>query len=197
MLLSALALALPPPAPLEPLHPVGVRDCRSSSLLRGGCPRLALAGVYRRSGIFVAHGRDFGAAYDVFSAEALPRRGDRPSTRHLVVYAGRRLPFAEAERQRPVGIRNGLTRRGPLAEPRLLARVTWGGRRGDLVLWRPYPNGGMDGNHLVFRWRDGGVERALTLHEWEPLTEAAATLRAIVESLPRPRARPPRPHDAK
>jgi len=183
-----LALALP----LEPLPSVGARDCRSSPLLRPACPRLVPAGVYRRSGIFVARGRDFGGGHDVFSAEAVPQPGGQPVTRHVVVYAGTRLPFAGVERLRAVGLRNGLTRRGPLAGPRLLGRPTWNGRRGLLVLWKPYPNGGMDGNHLVFLWRDGRIDRAVTLHEWEPLRQAAATLRAIVESLPglRPRAWP-------
>jgi hypothetical protein len=41
----------------------------------------------------------------------------------------------------------------------------------------------MLGNHLVFRW---GTDRryVVSLHAWEPLAEAAATLRAIVASTP-------------
>ena len=41
------------------------------------------------------------------------------------------------------------------------------------------------GNHLIFRWREHGRTYALGLHAWEPLSEAVATLRAIVDSLPR------------
>jgi hypothetical protein len=39
----------------------------------------------------------------------------------------------------------------------------------------------MVGNHLVFRWE---TERryVVLLHAWEPLTEAAATLKAIIAS---------------
>jgi hypothetical protein len=42
----------------------------------------------------------------------------------------------------------------------------------------------MLGNHLVFRWREGRREYVVSLHAWEPLTEAAATLKAIVASTP-------------
>ena len=63
--------------------------------------------------------------------------------------------------------------------------VRWGGRNGRLYLAPPYLYGGMMGNHLIFRWREGGRSYALGLHAWEPLREAAATLRAIVGSLPR------------
>jgi hypothetical protein len=66
-----------------------------------------------------------------------------------------------------------------------LGDARWNGRSGRLVLAPPYPRGGINGNHLLFRWREGGTRYQLSLHAWEPLTETVAALRAIVGSLPR------------
>lgn len=52
----------------------------------------------------------------------------------------------------------------------------------ELVLAPPYGLGGLMGDHLILRWREGGRDYAVGLHAWEPLTEAAATLRAVVAS---------------
>jgi hypothetical protein len=178
------------PAPLEPIHPVALRICRESPLLRPACPRTVLAALYLRSGIFVAYGKKIGTPYDVFNLEGV---GDatglerEPRTRHLVIYASRASlttatgPFADWKPLRHGNIRVGATQRGRAV---LLGSVRWGGRSGKLVLDRPYPAGGMTGNHLVFLWRSGDVRYAVTLHEWEPLPEAVATLRAIVRSIP-------------
>jgi hypothetical protein len=61
---------------------------------------------------------------------------------------------------------------------------TWNGRTGELLLAPSYPHGGMEGDHLVFRWTQGGLDFSLSLHAWDPLEETKATLRALVESLP-------------
>jgi hypothetical protein len=65
-----------------------------------------------------------------------------------------------------------------------LGRVRWAGRAGELVLAPPFPLGGMNGNHLAFRWRARGREHAVTLHGWEPFLETVGTLRAIARSTP-------------
>jgi hypothetical protein len=70
-------------------------------------------------------------------------------------------------------------------EPLLLGEVTWGGRRGTLVLAPPYPAGGSQGNHLIFRWRRQGTTYIVGLHAWEPIAEAVIVLRSIVDSIPR------------
>jgi hypothetical protein len=61
---------------------------------------------------------------------------------------------------------------------------TWNGRTGELVLAPSYPHGGMEGDHLVFRWAQEGEDFSLSLHAWDPLEETKATLKALVESLP-------------
>jgi hypothetical protein len=63
--------------------------------------------------------------------------------------------------------------------------TTWGGRRGALLLAPPYPRGGIESNHLLFRWLNGGVDYEVSVHGWEPFTEVAPVLRAVVESIPR------------
>jgi hypothetical protein len=53
-----------------------------------------------------------------------------------------------------------------------------------LVLAPPFPVGGIDGDHLVFRWEDSELQYAISLHAWLPLAEVEATLKAIVVSSP-------------
>ena len=151
-----------------------------------------LAGLYPRSGIFLAPVGRRGARYDLLDLNGLPERGGsrKPRVRHLVLFASRyglgRVRAGRAftdwpRRERPAGVADRLLRESR-RRPILLARPTWGGRRGDLVLDRPYPAGGITGNHLVFRWQRGGIDYAVSLHEWRPLREAVATLRAVVTS---------------
>jgi hypothetical protein len=60
----------------------------------------------------------------------------------------------------------------------------WGTRDGTLVLAPSFPVGGIDGDHLIFRWQQDDTEYAVSLHAWKPLEGASATLRSIVESIP-------------
>jgi hypothetical protein len=107
-----------------------------------------------------------------------------PTWGHVSVFAGdlsTAFPFAYPRTGRPVPLRDGLYEdAGPDAI--FFGSTTWGGRTGTLVLAPSYPRGGEQGGHLVFRWRAGGQEYAIGVHAWEPLTQAAATLRAIVLS---------------
>jgi hypothetical protein len=72
------------------------------------------------------------------------------------------------------------------ADALLLDDVTWFGKAGSLVLAPRYPSGGIDGDHLIFRW--GGTEEAwaISLHAWLPLSETRAALKAVVGSIPAP-----------
>jgi hypothetical protein len=62
----------------------------------------------------------------------------------------------------------------------------WHGHAGTVYLAPPFLFGGQLGNHLVYRWRVGRIEYAVTLHAWAPLAQAIETLRALVESAPHP-----------
>ena len=56
--------------------------------------------------------------------------------------------------------------------------------RGILYLAPPYLHGGQLGDHLVFQWGRGNRMYVVSLHAWAPLGETAATLRAMVATLP-------------
>jgi hypothetical protein len=66
----------------------------------------------------------------------------------------------------------------------VIGTPTWGERSGMLVLAPPFPAGGIDGDHLIFRWTAGDTDLAVSLHVWPPLAESEATLRSVVESIP-------------
>jgi hypothetical protein len=68
----------------------------------------------------------------------------------------------------------------PRAQLLRLGVRRWAGQKGSLELAPPYLRGGMLGNHLIFRWHARRREHLMSLHAWEPLTEAVGVLRAIV-----------------
>jgi hypothetical protein len=180
------------PRTLPRLVPLAVRTlahCRRSALIRPACPRL----VPRVGAPYLHHlARDIGRPFplDVFNLERggedpdNPRRNRPPGMAHLVVAAG------EVWRLAPVwsrGTKRARVEDGAMARVRThtlaFGRRAWGGRDGRLYLGPPYgSNGGMLGNHLIFRWRDERADYVISLHAWEPLSEAEAVLRKIVES---------------
>jgi hypothetical protein len=66
----------------------------------------------------------------------------------------------------------------------VIARTTWGGLTGLLLLAPPYPFGGIHGDHLMFSWTTERTDYTVSLHAWKPLDQATVTLRQIVESIP-------------
>lgn len=109
-----------------------------------------------------------------------PERDRPPTLVHVVVWAGD-LPRPHPSRR--IAVRDGLLDEARL-RPLFLGRVTWSGRRGVLLLAPAYPRGGIEGNHLVFRWGEAGVTYRVSVHAWEPFTEVPAVLRGVVGSLP-------------
>jgi hypothetical protein len=71
-------------------------------------------------------------------------------------------------------------------EPILLGAPTWDDRVGTLVLAPSFPAGGIDGDHIIFKWNDDGTDYAVSMHTWRPMAETEATLRSLVESIGRP-----------
>jgi hypothetical protein len=112
-----------------------------------------------------------------------PEANRPPAMAHLVVAAGavRRLAPIWRLGVRRAYLTDGLMwfRRAHLLR---FGAVRWAGRKGWLELAPSFSRGGMLGNHLLFRWGRHGKEKLVSLHAWEPLTEAAAVLRRVVES---------------
>jgi hypothetical protein len=110
-----------------------------------------------------------------------------PQYVHVEVYAARgslaeRFPFAWPRGPaRPV--RDSLLR-ASRTMPIFLGSRAWSGVRGTLILAPPLVFGGEDGDHLLFRWEQNGVDRVISMHAWTPLREAVATLEALLASAP-------------
>ncbi|MDQ4018879.1 MAG: hypothetical protein M3188_03465 [Actinomycetota bacterium] len=180
------------PVGLMPTPAGALRECRRSKRMRPACPahvpRVPVgridAGLYR----------DFpNAGAQAFNLQwggehpGRPELNRPPGMLHLVILAGPLVspPYGLTDEQ-PV-------RDGVLRETRkrglLFGSVRWGSRTGELVLAPPYGLGGIEGNHLIFRWRAGKEKYALSLHAWEPFHETLSALRGVIESLPE--AKPP------
>ncbi len=179
----------PPPVALVRLAPAKLAHCRRSRLLRPACPTR----VPRVRATFLSHLAREGRGPSTLHTFNLERGGETPDQpernrpprmAHIVLVAGdvdRVAPFAYPDR--PTRLRDGLMRRAR-TEALFLGRPGWHGRDGRLYLAPPFTHGGMLGNHLIFRWQTGATEYAVTLHAWEPLREAVATLRTVVASTP-------------
>jgi hypothetical protein len=128
------------------------------------------------------------ADWPVFSAEwsapspKLAEKNAPPRFTHLVVQAEHRdmFPFKWPSKPHP----QSSAIKDKRKEALLLDTPTWGEIEGALVLAPSYPFGGIDGDHLIFRWEQAGKIYALSLHAWRPLNESIATLRAVVASIP-------------
>lgn len=190
--LDTLRIGMRParPVKLVALAEKRVAHCRRSALLRTLCPTR----VPRVRAPYLSHlARDLLGStgrLDVFGLERgppdpeHPERNRPPRMAHIGLLAGqteRISPWLEPWNEPASALRDGLLT-PERAESISFGLVTWGGTRGLLFLAPAYPTGGYLGDHLVFVWRDEGVSRAVTLHAWEPLTEAAATLRAMTLS---------------
>jgi hypothetical protein len=108
---------------------------------------------------------------------ANPRRNRPPQFLHFELTAGyivssRRLaPPVPLDR---LTIPLGYTVTRPIS----LGHRGWTANPGKLVF------GDCFGNHLCYRWRENGRGYQIDLHAWEPVTQTAHVLRAIVASTP-------------
>ncbi|HEY1514028.1 MAG TPA: hypothetical protein VGF66_09770 [Gaiellaceae bacterium] len=112
--------------------------------------------------------------------------GTRPPVwSHVIVQAGNlrhAFPFRYPTSGRRIGHLDGLFAL-PRARAIFVGTFTWGGRRGTVVLAPDFPAGGEQGDHLIFRWRNGGIDFAVGLHGWEPLSQTFSTLHQMVISI--------------
>jgi hypothetical protein len=184
------------PVPLVPLAPKRIAYCERSQLLRPACPRRVPRVRAAYSSHLAMERPGEGGRLAVFNLErggehpGQPERNRPPRMAHLVIVGGvveRSAPVFDLARAPRRKLRNGLVR-PERVRSLSFGRVTWSGLAGDLFLAPSYPRGGMLGNHLVFRWGAARNRYVVSLHAWEPLTEAVATLKAIVGSTPAARS---------
>ena len=178
-----------------------LEQCRSSALLRPACPRL----VPRTEAPYLSdlshQPPNSGLTLDVFDLQRGGENSSRPGSArppgfaHLTVVAGEVAQiagFAQPLHGTPVSLKAGLMRK-ERKHALFFGRVRWGGRTGSLFLAPPFIYGGQLGNHVCFRWRRQNTNYLMSLHGWEPLPDAVATLRAIVAATYRHPRRPGSP----
>jgi hypothetical protein len=171
-----------------------LRKCRSDSALAPACPtrmpRVSLRPVVRWGRTYPSLHTYPKSVDGIFGIERRFQTGPdliRPPILHLEVEAvagrprGFRFQWPTTGR---VAVRSGLLDEAR-TKPVYFGRRDWGGRVGSLALSPPYPLGGSQADHVVFRWRSGPTTYLVGLHAWEPVTEAVVTLRRVVDSLPR------------
>lgn len=167
---------------LMPLPARAARRCGETPGIEAVCPA-EVPKIEGRTFLSLQSARGLFSAEWGVGRSGIGRRGSPPDFSHLVVQGGDPgtiLPF-EMPDGAAQGVDLGRRREGAL----LLGRPRWNKVNGSLVLAPPYPDGGVNGDHLVYLWREDGAAHALSLHAWLPLREATATLRAVVESIGR------------
>jgi hypothetical protein len=172
---------------LMPIPDSHVLKCRRLGRLSPACPRsVPFVEVSQERARAFRSGR----AHFVFFSEwsgpypGVSRKNAPPRFAHLVVHAGdldQALPFHWPQESMTVPDPIPTKRR----EPILLDRVTWSDKDGGLVLAPSFPSGGIDGDHVIFRWTQDGDQYAISLHAWLPLDDTIAALEAVVASIPR------------
>lgn len=180
------------PIAFMPTPAASLRTCRSDARLAPACPlripRLLFSGWHTSP----SPPRPVNGIFDMQRGGEIPGKPELmrpPGNLHIEVEVavgaakprgiGFRWPTSGAARPRDGMVHEERSR------PVLFGRVNWGGRPGTVALAPAYPNGGSQGNHVVFRWQDGRSTYLVGMHAWEPFTEAYTTLRRVVASLPR------------
>lgn len=183
-------LLLPASVELVPLAKKRLAHCRRSRLLSTICPTY----VPRVRAPYLSHlSRDAARSsgemhvFDLERGGAYPKQPERnrpPRMAHIGLLAGdteRIGPWLEPWDEPARPLRDGVMREAR-DEPISFGLLDLGDRPALLFLAPPYPSGGYLGNHLVLVWEARQGRHAISLHAWEPLTEAVATLRRMALS---------------
>jgi hypothetical protein len=180
----------PGPAPsisLVAMPPKFLSKCQAIPQLRPACPKVIASVDHVR--LLQSHASRVGKDIWVFSAEwnapwpGLTSRNAPPAFTHVNVIAGNvgrmagfpihKAPSGPFAKERRVGLSLGKRR--------------WSGRTGVLLLAPSEPSGGLEGDHLVFRWTQRNTHYSISLHAWQPIQQTEATLSRVVASLPKVR----------
>jgi hypothetical protein len=168
--------------------------CQKVLGARSRCPSLlpAATGPLEASAIGSGAGitlKTLNIEQGVFDAQLASRP---PEFVHVVLQKGDLASTEETfsySRSHVVRARNGLLdsqvrrRLAAHAEAVFLGSRSWRHHRGDLILVPSFESvDSIHAGHLLFRWKRGRETLMISLHAWEPLTEAVATLRCVVVS---------------
>lgn len=189
---SAGGAAKPSTEPrLERTPPYVLGYCAQSKWLRLACPRelphMAQPRPHWETTVCV-HGRPTcrGVTWDDVELNDAGNGARPPTWSHIAVEVGpdltRVFPFAYPTHGVSPKRLDGLFAK-TRTKAIFVGRYTWGGPTGTVVLAPDFPAGGVQGGHLIFRWQHAGLDFAVGLHGWEPLSAALTTLRAVVRSI--------------
>ena len=187
---SAVSQSAPPPAAL-PVHltrtPKEVAHLCERLVVRQACPGElpTTAEPYRGRALHLS------SEYVVLDIACggpypgLTRKNAPPRFAHVVIKVGDlgdAYPFTFPSGDAPSGSTARPSSSG--SAPLFLGTPTWGGLTGTLILAPPFPRGGIDGDHLIFKWSRAGTDFAVSMHAWRPLASTEATLRSVIDSIP-------------
>jgi hypothetical protein len=176
-----------------------LRTCRALPLVRPACPRrIPQSEDYTAREIVRSPQRTFESFELAHGAEyGNPARDRPPRFLHVVIEAGElgeafdtfSYPSSGKSVKPRDGLLTSMLRRRLEGEhvPRalFLESARWRGKTGTVVLVPAYEFvDSLHAGHLVFRWREHGNGYVVSLHAWEPFSEAFAGLRAMIRSIP-------------
>jgi hypothetical protein len=187
------------PVDLTTMPSARLEECLRTNILAEACARLVpLASAPYRGGA-IDFFTEWFAAFDLSArirSEDGPGRQRPPYFVHIAIEAGTHEEFLRLAASRDVfrlqpgpptwrrDVDTLLDRRRDAAVR--LPTPNWDAPRGSLYLFPGYPTGGMLGDHLVYVWSTEDAHFAVSLHAWSPIEETAATLGAMIESIPPP-----------
>lgn len=176
---------VPGGATLGDLPDRAFRLCTKGPPLSRACPLLVPV-VFPSKYVIDSFGRPGGPFQVLELAAGAPgsnfSRNAPPRVAHVVVESGKPqflIDLGEPAGE-PLPLRRVLGDHLDAPQPVTLDK-RWGWKT-QLVLAPSFPAGGAHGDHLVYRWKSGGMEHVISLHAWEPAGEAVRTLHAIVRS---------------
>jgi hypothetical protein len=156
--------------------------CAAPTMLRLACPTRVPAGTSEGAYVTIQPSppseepRVTSVTVSI-EAPTIPTRTRPQPPWHLELTAGFRSRTRRFARPRPL-TRITVPPDYLVTAPVPLGRRDWTTAPGSLVF------GDCFGNHLCYRWRQGGRGYQIDLHAWDPVTQTARVLRAIVRSTP-------------
>ena len=173
-------------ADLSELPPRALEVCAKGPPLSRACP--TLVPVVKKSSYLVdSFGRPGGRFQVLEMAAGAPgndfARNSPPRVSHVVIEVGKPEFLIDlGEPAATTSALDSLLGTARSGSQLLSPEKKWDWNQ-ELVLAESFPGGGAHGDHLIYRWKKGGMEYRVSLHAWTPGAEAVRTLHAIVRSI--------------